>query len=351
MIIEKSRLKVICFGMGAIGTYIGGSLANQGAEVVFIEKKDVLQGAGERGIRLIIGNEKIFIPKIEIYSDVHEIIFSKQFDIALLAVKSFDTQNVLDSLYDIKDQFPPILCMQNGVENENLISQKMGAGKVISATITSAIGRSGNGEVKLEKLRGVGIETGHPISQTLIDWFSRAGLRSCGYSSRENMKWSKMLTNILANASSALLNWTPQQIFSNPITFRIEVAQIREALAVMRKLEINIIDLPGTPVISLMAIFRLFPSELSRKLIGIPLAKARGSKMPSFHIDLYAGNPKSEVSYLNGAIVRFGKQVGISTPVNQVLTHTLEALTDGRISKEEFNNQPEKLFRHIKGDI
>ena len=281
-------LNVICFGMGAIGTYIGGSLAHHGANVIFIEKKEFIAGAKERGIRLLIGNDEIRIPHINIHSDIKEVLFNQKIDVAILAVKSFDTAGVLDSIREFKKVFPPILCLQNGVENEGLVARTLGEDKVISGTITTAVGKGGLGDIKLERLRGVGIEKGHPLSQTLIDWFNLSELRAKGYPSRADMKWSKMLTNLLANATSAILNWTPGMIFSNRITWQIELDQIREALAVMKAMHIHLVDLPDTPVIALMSLLKILPPGISQKLIGAPLAKARGAKMPSFHIDLYS---------------------------------------------------------------
>lgn len=64
--------------------------------------------------------------------------------------------------------------------------------------------------------------------------------------------------------------------------------------------------------------------------------------MPSFHIDLRAGRGKSEVDYLNGAVVRAGAKLGIPTPVNRLLTDTLVALTNGESSMDSFSHQPEK---------
>jgi 2-dehydropantoate 2-reductase len=66
--------------------------------------------------------------------------------------------------------------------------------------------------------------------------------------------------------------------------------------------------------------------------------------MPSFHIDLHSGRGKSEVDYLHGAIVRAGKKAGIATPVNQLLTDTLLALTNKDIPMEEYAGKPEKLL-------
>ena len=70
--------------------------------------------------------------------------------------------------------------------------------------------------------------------------------------------------------------------------------------------------------------------------------------MPSFHIDLYSGRGLSEVEFLHGAVVREGKARGIPTPVNQVLTETLVALTKKEIPLEEFAERPEKLLAKIE---
>jgi 2-dehydropantoate 2-reductase len=345
------KLNVICFGMGAIGTYIGGSLAANGANVVFIEKEEFVKTAMERGIRLLVGGEEIRVPEVKVTSNISEALAIQPADVALLAVKSFDTASVLESLSGFEMTFPPILCLQNGVENEAMIARRLGEDRVIGGSITTAIGRLGVGDIKLEKLRGVGIETNHEISKTLIEWFNLSGLRARGYKSRANMKWTKMLTNLLANASSAILNWTPGEVFSNPLTWQIEMEQIRETLDVMKAMHIHLVDLPGTPAFALMTLLKILPDNVSQKLIGAPLAKGRGAKMPSFHIDLYSGKGISEVSYLNGAVVRFAERVGLSAPVNDRLCKLLEQISVGEVTKEEFTNKPEKLDQWISGNL
>lgn len=343
-------LKVLCFGMGAIGTYIGGSLAASGDEVVFIEKPELVKGQAMHGVRLNIPPKEIRVDSTRIATSIQELIEQESFDITLLAVKSFDTASVLDSLNGIESRMPPVLCLQNGVENEALLASKLGEDRVIAGTITSAVGKTGMGDVKLEKLRGVGIETTHPLSKRLIERFNRAGLRAHGYSSRADMKWSKMLTNLLSNSSAAILNQTPEQVFSHPVSYHIELIQIREALLVMRAHQIKVVNLPGTPVVPLMTLMKLLPESVSRKVVGSQLAHARGAKMPSFHIDLYSGRKTSEVSYLNGAVARFGNLAGIPTPVNSGLTRILEDITVGKIPREEFAGQPEKLWQALQGD-
>jgi 2-dehydropantoate 2-reductase len=74
----------------------------------------------------------------------------------------------------------------------------------------------------------------------------------------------------------------------------------------------------------------------------------RGSKMPSFHIDLHSGRGKSEVDYYNGAVLRAGQKLGIPTPVNQLLTETLLGLTAGQIPLNEYARQPEKFLALLR---
>jgi 2-dehydropantoate 2-reductase len=45
-------MKVLCFGAGAIGTYLGGSLALAGEELTFLEQPAALAELRTRGLRL-----------------------------------------------------------------------------------------------------------------------------------------------------------------------------------------------------------------------------------------------------------------------------------------------------------
>ncbi|MFZ1383574.1 MAG: ketopantoate reductase C-terminal domain-containing protein, partial [Propionicimonas sp.] len=60
--------------------------------------------------------------------------------------------------------------------------------------------------------------------------------------------------------------------------------------------------------------------------------------------DLHSGRGQTEVRFLNGAVARLGAAHGVPTPVNTVLTTTLEALSAGRQSVETFRRKPEALL-------
>ena len=342
-------MRFLCFGTGAIGTYIGGSLALAGHDVVFIERPDVVETVRQYGLHLQLADGLQSLSQPKVVSSTAEALSTGRFDAGILAVKSFDTAGAIESLRPFLVDAPPVVSFQNGVENEPRIAALLGEDKVIAGTVTTAVGRKGAGSIVVERLRGIGIAMTHPLSQALLEAANRAGLKARGYANPAAMKWSKLLTNLIANASSAILDMPPGQIFADPALYCIEARQLREALAVMRAMRIPVVDLPSTPVRALAWIVSRLPYAVSRPLLVRAVGAGRGAKMPSFHIDLYAGRTKSEVEYLNGAVARYGKKYNVAAPVNKTLTQILMGMTSGEIAKEEYAHQPAKLLAQIPG--
>jgi 2-dehydropantoate 2-reductase len=348
---HPAPLRILSFGAGAIGTYIGGSLALNGHVVVFMERPQVVEALRSNGLRLGLPSGKQIINTPFLAGSLDEALAQGPFDIALFALKSFDTVSLLDELRPYASQVPPVLCLQNGVENEPAIAEFLGPAKVIPGIVTSAIGRIAPGDIILERLRGVGVAGGHPLSARLSQELDQAGLNARLFHRPADMKWSKMLTNLLGNATSAILDMTPALVFAHAGLYRLEIAQLREALRVMRAQGIGVVDLPRTPVRLLAFGVSWLPTNLSRLLIARQVSGGRGAKMPSFHIDLHSGRGQSEVDYLNGAVTRFGARLNIPTPANQVLNETLLAITRNELPLDTFSHKPNALlarYQHLK---
>ena len=343
----EARLNWLLIGAGAIGTYIGGSLILHGQKVVFLELPPSDSELRDDGLKLNINGQDFRILHPVVFSSLPPALSFASYDVAIFALKSYDNPAALELLHPFASNLPPVLCLQNGVENELALETILGKNKVIAGTVTSAVRRRGAGDILLERLRGVGIAGGHPLSSQIVQAFSDAHLNARLYASPISMKWSKMLTNLLANASSAILDMTPAEILSHPSLYRVEIDQLREAIAVMNALQVQTVDLPGTPVrIFAWMVNHLHPS-LSQPLISRIAGKGRGQKMPSFHIDLYSGRGKSEVDYLNGAVARFGDRLNVPTPVNHWLNQTLLSLTHGSLPMEEFSHQPDRYIKSL----
>ena len=347
----EARLSWLIFGAGAIGTYIGGSLLIHGQKVVFLELPPADSELRDGGLKLNIHGQDFRILHPVVFSSLPAALAFENYDVGIFALKSYDTQTALELLRPFSTSFPPLLCLQNGVENEPALNTILGNNKVIAGTVTSAVRRNAAGDILLERLRGIGVTNGHPLSSPIVEALSAAKLNARLCTSPLAMKWSKMLTNLLANASSAILDMHPAEILSYPGLYRVEMDQLREAIAVMHALQIQPIDIPGTPVRVFAWIVSHLPPTISQPLISRIAGRGRGGKMPSFHIDLHSGSGKSEVDYLNGAVVRFGERIIVSTPVNNWLNQTLLRLSQGSLPLDEYSHKPDKFIRDLYSTV
>lgn len=341
-------MRFLFLGAGAIGTYVGGSLAAAGESVTFIEQPGAAEVIAERGLKIQVDGQTRVVRDFVLHTSPAQALAEGPYDVAVFALKSFDTQAAVAQLLGTGKQVPPILSLQNGVDNEPTIAAQLGADKVIYGTVTTAVGKPGIGEVVEEKRRGIGVALGHPVAERLVTALDAAGLAARAYSDAGSMKWSKLLTNLTGNATSAILDMSVAELFADRRTYEIEVAVLRECLAVMRALGHRPVDLPGTPVRALAFAAQRLPRFVAQPALTRALGSGRGDKMPSFHIDLHSGRGQSEVRYLNGAVARYGAEHGVPTPANAVLTEVLEALTDGAQDLETYRHNPDSLLRLLR---
>jgi len=338
--------RFLVFGAGAIGTYVGGSLALHGAEVVFVERPDSVKELTENGLHLdLLGQHHTVHPLV--VGSIVDALKTGPFTAGIVAVKAFDTAEFAQQLKSFREALPPIISLQNGIENEDILGGVLGHDTIIGGSVTTAIGRKGIGDIVLERLRGIGLAGPEEITKYLMKVFDQAGLRCQYFPDLTSMKWSKMLTNLQANASAAILDLMPEEIFSNPVTYHIEVRQLREALQVMRANHTRVVNLPGAPVQLIAYGINWLPERLSRVLAYKALGKGRGNKLPSFMVDIRSGKTMTEVDFLNGAVVRAGLKAGIATPVNRALTEILTGIASGIIPRQEFVRNPGALTAAI----
>jgi 2-dehydropantoate 2-reductase len=337
-------MKLLFLGAGAIGTYVGGALASAGHQVSFSEQPATAAAIGASGLRLTRAGQLETIRGFQIFGSPTEALAAGPYDVAVCALKSFDTESALTALLDTRQPIPPVLSLQNGVANEPLIRNLLGPDRVVTGTVTTAVSKPGVGEVIEEKLRGIGIATDHPLGESLVAALNSAHLNAVAYADPLAMKWSKLLTNLTGNATSAILDEPVSELFADPRTYCIEIAVLRECLAVMAAQGLRPVDLPGTPVRALALAAQRLPRFIAQPALTKALGSGRGDKMPSFHIDLYGGRGRTEVRFLNGAVAEAGARLGIPTPVNAILTETLEALSSGALDLATYRHDPDALL-------
>jgi 2-dehydropantoate 2-reductase len=339
-----TRMRLLCLGAGAIGGYVGGSLAAAGHAVTFLARGAAREALASRGLNLtpLPGAAPLALP-VGVVAELPQADGLAAFDLLLLAVKAHATAALIAQVLAVTRTPPPIVCLQNGVDGEAELAAAFGPERVIAATVTSPVSVGAPGVVVVEKARGLGLALGLPQAEALAAALNVAGLRTRLYASAGALKWSKLLTNLLGNATAAITGLDAGRIFAHPGLFALEAASIRECLRVMRSYGYPLVDLPGVPVRLLAWAVTGLPAALARPLLARLVGGGRGGKRPSLHLDLLAGRTQTEAPWLHGAVARHAAQRGLEAPVNALLAETVESLANGPLERERFAGRPEAL--------
>ena len=312
-------MRVYVVGAGAVGTYLG----------------ELLRG---------IGNDVVYAPR------VLDEVTPVDADLALVTVKSFDTDGAIATLQRaLRDPgATTIVTPQNGVGNEAQLAAAFGAGNIVSAALTVPVEYGPDGKGVAAK--GGGIAFAPVATSNAHNWllaaFGTTGLSVRAVDDYAAMKWSKLALNVVANASCAILDVTPERLVRYEAAFALELRAIREVRDVMRALGLKPIDLPRYPVRALQAVASL-PAPLARLALASRIAGARGEKPPSLLLDLRSGKRRTEIGALNGAVARAGRETGVATPVNAAFARVLEDIAHTPQLWAKYRERPEALTAEV----
>jgi 2-dehydropantoate 2-reductase len=342
-------MDILVYGAGAVGGYLGGKLALAGHPVTFVTRPESALFIQRAGFLITQGGSTNLIP-VRAVGDLTEAFQNRDFGLIILGMKSYDLESVLPKLFELHPRPAQIMSLQNGIGIEEMFNRHFAAENILAGAVTIPISRRGPNHLEVEREgRGLGlapINSGRDIRKWR-DLFGTAGIRTGLLSDYRAMKWSKAFLNIMGNATSAILNCSPVEIYRHAGMFDLEMQMMREMLAVMRRSGIGIINLPGASVRPLTRLILLAPKPLLRLVFTQVIIHGRGEKMPSFHIDLVAGKAHSEVVFHNGAIAAAGSRVGVATPVNSLLNNVLVGMVTGQIDRAEYGGRPERLLSHL----
>jgi 2-dehydropantoate 2-reductase len=250
----------------------------------------------------------------------------------------------------------PTLTVQNGIGAEEIAAEVRAAAPRLACSMTASISLTPKDEVYWLSRGGIGLAAMNPAAEPMVRQlvadFARAGLRSAELRDFRSMKWSKVLVNMLANATGAILDMDAGPIYRNPRLFDVERTQIREGLAVMKKLGLHPVSIPGAPVPWLVRAMGL-PAWLGRPILTRAVGGARGDKLPSLRLHVRSaatGRPAAEpteAAWLYGAVARFGEQLGVATPVNARLATLVDEVAMNPERREWFRGHPERVLAEV----
>jgi 2-dehydropantoate 2-reductase len=343
-------MKILVYGAGAIGGYIGGRLSQHGHDVTLLVRKVTSDAINAYGLK-INENEKTEIVRPRTVTSIPQAFaHGAAYNLIIMGMKSYDLKDALDPLVAFCKNPSMIITTQNGIGIENVLIQQYGTEPVIAGSFTMPISKDSTNNIIVENEGGLGLAPTQP-GRKINDWvklFRSVGIETEGLKNYQAMKWSKALMNIVGNATSAILNRPPKVIYKSEMMFDLEMRMLRETLDVMDALKLKVVDLPSWSPGKLSFGVRRLPTALLKPILSGIVTRSRGDKMPSFHIDLNSGKGKSEVLFHNGAIAKAGQECGVPTPVNAALADVLFKLAREELNWRDFDGRPKMLFAEVR---
>ena len=338
-------MNALVVGGGAVGSLLAWALATGGASVTLVRRR-AAPAAIERLTAIGPGSARA-TAEVAVSRSAAEPRVDP--DVVLLAVRAFDVRSATESL-------PPFahatfVTVQNGVGTEELVRELRPESPLVAASLTASVDLAPDGSIQWLRRGGIGLAAVADAAVELPDLdaaFRRSGLRVRTYRDWRAMKWSKLIANLVGNATSALVDLPVSEVYANPALFEIERQQLREAFAVVRALGLKPVSLPGADVARLEVGVGL-PSPVARTILGFAVGGGRGGKDPSLRLALAAGADRTEVDWLNGAVDRAGTAVGVDAPVNHALAELVARATTDAVLRERLRGNPDALAAAVSG--
>lgn len=345
-------MKILVYGAGAVGSFLGVMLAHKGHDVTLLVRPDSATLLEETGLRLTQPDGTTIRANPQLATGVRRVFEQDPpFNVILLAMKSYDVETALNPLVAFAPRpFPTVITLQNGIGIEEMVQEALEGVALIAGSLTTPLSRETPDHVVVEHGgRGLALAPTQRKQhiKPYVQLFNDAGIQTVAMGDYRSMKWSKALLNMVGNATSAIVNRHPRIIYEARPTFRLERKMLDETLQVMDGLRLKVVDLPGAPAKKLVTGVR-WPSILTKGALTRAVGEGRGNKMPSFHIDLTAGKRQNEVLYHNGAVAIEGRRLGIPVPVNTALTDILLKMARREIDWERYDGNPGQLVQDVE---
>jgi 2-dehydropantoate 2-reductase len=297
-------MRFLVVGAGAMGCLFAARLKQAGFDVNLYEKiPERSRAIRARGIEVKAATGD-YVVKVPAWSQKPRTAP----DAVLFFVKSNDTEEAAESLKSWVKETTVFLTLQNGLGNMETLQRIFGGTRVLGGVTSEGatvldhgkIRHAGSGETTLgPPCRG---------AEQLVSAFRQSGFSSRIVEDSHALIWGKLIVNVGINALTALTGLKNGCLPRVGALRAVMEMAVKEAAAVA---EAKHVRLP-------------YPDPVSRVM---DVCKATSENVSSMLQDVLRDR-MTEIAFINGAVTREGKALGIPTPVNLVLTHLVEAIQE-----------------------
>ena len=328
--------KIAVLAPGGVGGPVGGLVTKAGHDVVLIDQWPAhVDAMNANGLRITIGTRQepegeIVVP-VRAYHLYEVCTLRRQFDIVILTAKSYDTRWLVHFIEPYLKPDGVLVSMQNSL-NDEWIAPIIGKHRDLACVLTGGGELLAPGHVwRNRSLQHPYYTLGEldgkvtPRLGELVKILSDAG-KTMVSTDILAAKWTKLVLNSQSGVAS-LCNERTWNLVDDP-RYVPALAQItREAMQIGVALGYRWEPIAGMTAENLLG----EPERVVRNLIA---NTKRGSSKDSMNMvqhDVKVGRPTEVGGYLNGLLVRKGREANVPTPMNEAIVALHERMERGEL--------------------
>jgi len=339
--------RIAIVGAGALGGYVGGTLAHLGHDVTLIDPwPEHIETIRARGLELdgMTPEERFVVKKAKtLHLTEVQSLAGTPIDVAMVAVKSYDTlwATALIAPYLSAQGF--VVSLQNCM-NEETIAGVVGWERTVGAVASMiSVDLYEPGRIRRTIAKGgdkytifrIGEPDGRvtPRVEELVEWF-RGIDSSKATTNLRGERWSKLVQNAMGNGVTAATGLTSGECLRNDAIRRFQIRLAGEAVRVGQKLGYELEKIRGADPESLARAAEGDARALAEvEAVIVPKAGANPRadiQRPSMAQDILKGR-RTEIDAMNGFIARKGAEVGVPAPSHARLAEIVTRVERGEL--------------------
>jgi 2-dehydropantoate 2-reductase len=346
---NPQRPRVAFIGAGAMGSYIGGRIAQRGYDVTLLDGwREHVEAIRERGIQLggTEGESCVRVPALH-FDEIGALAKGRLVDVAFIAMKSYDTE---DAARLVRDHLSPagfVVSLQNGL-NDATLAGVVGGARTLGC-IASTIGLA---------LRGPGLveRTYRPGGDAYVVF--RVGELGGGITPRVELvvellrcvdsaqatadlpgeRWAKLAANSMHNGLAAITGLGHKGIYGDEAPRRLAIGLGAEAVRVGRAAGLRTLPVRGIAADDLEAAGYGDADALRRTEAVIEgwMPRLTEEGRPSTAQDV-AKARRTEIDYINGAVCAKAVEVRVDVPRQRAIVALVKRVERGELAPSPDN--------------
>ena len=305
-------MKIGVLGAGSLGSAMGAALAEAGSEVWLVSRNrahvDAIRARGLE-VRTDHGERTVRVDAAVDCAGLAPV------DLLIVLVKSFDTRKAIEAALPAIGEHTIVMSLQNGLGHEEVLGAVVGRERLIAGR-TYVGGQLLAPGIVLAGTQGkrtiVGELDGRITDRVraVAAEFERAGLATTASDNILGTIWDKLLVNAATGALAGITRLPYGRLYAVPEVEATAIAAVTEGMAVARAAGIAISY--ADPREPWLAAGKGLPFDFKASILQ---SLERGSV--------------TEIDWINGAVVREGRRLGVPTPVNDTLVACIKGLEHG----------------------